>query len=245
MGIQSNNQTQRRKCPSPSPGLHINEIMPRCSQLQPLPDRCLWSKTTSHRSLGPTPLLPSHHSFARALEHLFHTTTSIWVKHYVCISSLMKPPPPLTQQISTSNGQSSSDRGRNWLSLPSTLWRYTLKYRIIWFTCDRSNYDRHIQRLWMGRGMVSKGGGSSSSTRRQRAAVAWRSPIFHRVNTDDNTLVFKSPISFYGPQFTLHAFKGPLESHTERTEHSVWRDKMALDGWFTQVAVKKKTTSSS
>lgn len=40
---------------SPSPGLHINETMPHCSQLQPLPDGCLWSKTTSHRRLNPPP----------------------------------------------------------------------------------------------------------------------------------------------------------------------------------------------
>lgn len=142
----------------------------------------------------------------------------------------MKPPPPLTQQPSTSNGQSSSDRGRNWLSLPSTSWCYTLKDRIICFTCYRSNSDRRIQRLWMGGG-DGVWGGRIQFKRTQAgkgAAVAWRSPIFHRVNTDDNTLVFKSPVSFYGPQFTLPAFKGPLESHTERTERSVRRDKMAL-----------------
>lgn len=53
------------------------------------------------------------------------------------------------------------------------------------------------------------------------AVVAWRSPIFYQINTDDNTLVFQSPISFYNIQFMLHAFKGPLEAHTERIEHSV------------------------
>lgn len=43
---------------SPSPGLHINETMPHCSQLQPLPDRCLWSQTTSHCRFNPHPESP-------------------------------------------------------------------------------------------------------------------------------------------------------------------------------------------
>lgn len=41
----------------PHPGPHINEIMPQCSQLQPLSDRRLYSRTTPH------PLSPSQSPF--------------------------------------------------------------------------------------------------------------------------------------------------------------------------------------
>lgn len=63
---------------SPSLGLHINETTPHCSQLQPLPDRCLWSKTTSRRRLNPhllTVTIPLH-------TYIISPLTEIYI-HYV------------------------------------------------------------------------------------------------------------------------------------------------------------------
>lgn len=71
----------------PNPGLHINEIMLQFSQLQPLPDRCLYSRTTFHHRLDPPK--PSHHSFT-----CIHTRRTLSLRLFNQIHTTYPPPPP-------------------------------------------------------------------------------------------------------------------------------------------------------
>lgn len=57
----------------PHPGPHINEIMPQCSQLQPLSDRCLYSRTTSHHRLDPLSRSPFLHMHTDWKDLVFET----------------------------------------------------------------------------------------------------------------------------------------------------------------------------
>lgn len=90
----------------PHPGPHINEIMPQCSQLQPLSDRRLYSRTTSHHRLDPPHPHPpprlGHHSFTcihtgRTLSLRVFNQINEWVSHTDdprCMPPPNTPPPP-------------------------------------------------------------------------------------------------------------------------------------------------------
>lgn len=80
----------------PNPGLHINEIMLQFSQLQPLPDRCLYSRTTFHHRLDPPK--PSHHSFT-----CIHTRRTLSLRLFNQIHTYHIPPPttPYTTPTTT------------------------------------------------------------------------------------------------------------------------------------------------
>lgn len=98
MEIQSNNQTQGGSWLSPSPGLHINETTPHCSQLQPLPDRCLWSKTTSHSRLNPH-LLTVTTALHEDTYIISLWQKSIWDINYACSTTDCKGMHPCSPML--------------------------------------------------------------------------------------------------------------------------------------------------